>query len=174
MDEQRFRGQKSRLTAAAKSNCPDGGASLEAPTLCGAVFPAEGRAAVGIGGLPGGLAAPGFAATGGGVALGFAATGGGALPPELTGREFAGVISAESLAEPAGFFQGAAEPFEGTIPGKTATGLADTSAAIDLTDIATLGAAGVEDAVGADGGGLRDGGGGGGGGPRGALGAGSR
>lgn len=148
---------------------------MEAPALCGAVFPAEGRAAVGIGGFPGGLAAPGFAATGGGGAFGFAATGGGAFTPtELEGREFAGVISAESLVKPAGFFQGAAEPFEGIMPGKTATGLADTSAAIDLTVIATLGAAGVEDTVGTDGGGLRAGGGGGAGGPRGALGTSSR
>jgi hypothetical protein len=130
---------------------------------------------VGIGGLPGGLTAPGFAASGGGATFGFVATGGGGFAPsELEGREFAGVGSAESFAEPADFFQGVAEPFEGVRPGKTATGLADASAVTDLTVTVILGAAGVEDMAGADAGGLRAGGGGAAGGARGFLGTSSR
>lgn len=99
---------------------------------------------MGIGGLPGGLTAPGFEATGGGATFGFVATGGGGFAPsELEGREFAGVASSEPFAEPAGFFQGVAEPFEGVRPGKTATGLADASAVTDLAVTVILGAAGV-------------------------------
>ena len=131
--------------------------------------------AVGIGGLPGGLTAPGFVATGGGATLGFAATGGGGfVPSELEGREPAGVASPEWFAEPATFFHGVAEPFEGVRPGKTATGLADASAVTELTVTETLGAAGVEDTAGADGGSLRAGGGGAAGGARGFLGTSSR
>lgn len=132
-------------------------------------------AAVGIGGLPGGLIAPGFVATGGGATFGFVATGGGGFAPSaLEGREFAGVASAESLAETVSFFQGVAEPFEGVRPGKTATGLAFAPAVTDLTVTATFGAAGVEELPGANGGGLRAGGGGAAGGPRGFLGTSSR
>lgn len=109
-------------------------------------------------------------ATGGGATFGFVATGGGGFPPsELEGREFAGVAS----AEPVGFFQGVAEPFEGVRPGKTATGLALASAVTDFVTT-TLGAAGVEELVGADGGGLRASGGGAAGGARGFLGTSSR
>jgi len=130
---------------------------------------------VGIAGLPGGLTAPGFAATGGGVTFGFVATGGGGFAPsELKGRESVSVAPDEWFAEPAGFFQGVAEPFEGVRPGKTPTGLADASAVTDLTVTATFGAAGVEDTTGANGGGLRAGGGDAVGGARGFLGTSSR
>lgn len=131
---------------------------------------------MGIGGLPGGLTAPGFAATGGGATFGFGATGSdGFAPSELAGREFAGVTSVESFTEPAGFFQGVAEPFDGIRPGKTATGLADALAVTDLTATATLGIAGGEGLAVADGGRLRAGGGGGAvGGALGFLGANSR
>lgn len=93
---------------------------------------------MGIGGLGGGLPLLGFDATGGGAGLGLVATGGGGFTPnELEGRELAGVLLGDPLADAAGgFFQGAAEPFEGARPGKTATGLADTSAANDFTDMA--------------------------------------
>lgn len=117
---------------------------------------------MGIGGLPGGLTAPGFVAIGGRAPFGFVATGGGGFTPsELEDREFTGVAS----AEPAGFFQGVAEPLGGVRPGKTATGLALASAVTDLTVTATLGA---------DGGGLRAGVGGAAGGARGFLGTSSR
>ena len=139
------------------------------------MLPAAGLGAVGIGGLPGGLATPGFAATGGGATFGFVATGGGGFAPsELEGREVAGVTSAELFPEDPGFFQGVAEPFGGKRPGKTATGLADPSAATDLTATVTLAADGVEGATGADGGTLRAGGGGAAGGARGFLGTNSR
>lgn len=145
--------------------------------LCAAVLPAVGLDAVGTGGLPGagGLTAPGFAATGGGFTLGFVATGGGGFAPsELEGREFAGVVSAESVDTPAGFFQGVVEPCEGIRPGKTATGFADALAVIDLTVTETLGVVNVEDAAGIEGGGLRAGAGGAAGGARGFLGTSSR
>jgi len=143
--------------------------------LCAGMLPIGGRAAVGTGGLPGGLTAPGFVATGGGAGFGFVAIGGGGFAPsELEGREPAGVVSAESVAEFACLFHGVAEPFGGMRPGKTATGLADASATTDLTVTATLGAAGTEDTAGTEGGGLRAGGGGAAGGARGFLGTSSR
>jgi len=87
---------------------------------------AIGREAVGIGGFPG-FVALGLAARGGAVGFGLVATGGGGfLAKELDGREFAGEPSEEIV-----FFQGVAEPFPGTIPGKTETGLADASAVKD-------------------------------------------
>ena len=91
---------------------------------------AGGRDAVGTGGLPGTLGAPGFAPTGGGAGLGFEATGGGGacLPAnELPGLECAGVLSCEDPFDSAAgmfFFQGVADPFAGIIPGKTDTGFA--------------------------------------------------
>lgn len=90
-----------------------------------------------MGGLGGGLVPLGFDATGGGTGLGLVATGGGGFTPnELEGRELAGVVLDDPLADTAvGFFQGAAEPFDGARPGKTATGLADASAANDFTDM---------------------------------------
>ena len=136
---------------------------------------AGGLGAAGIGRLPGGLTVPGFAATGGGATFGLVATGGGGFAPsELEGREFAGVLPVDSLAKPAGFFQGVAEPFEGIMPGKTATGLADALAVTDDTVTATLGAAGGEGITGVDGGSLRAGGGGAAGGARGFWGTSSR
>lgn len=95
--------------------------------------------------------------------------GGGFAPSELEGREFAGVLFNDPLADAArGFFQGAAEPFEGARPGKTATGLAEASADTDFTEMVgavglKAGVVGVETAatVGAEGGGGRAGGGGG-------------
>lgn len=99
------------------------------------VAPADGRGAVGIGGFPGtfGPPGPGFAATGGG-GLGFEATGGGGLgAKELDGRELAGLESVDAPLLACGvFFHGAAEPFDGPIPGKTAMGFADASAVTDL------------------------------------------
>lgn len=130
---------------------------------------------MGIGGLPGGLTAPGFAATGGGATFGFVATGGGGFAPsELEGRELAGVGSPEPFAEPGGFFQGVADPFEGVRPGKTAIGLADAPAVTGLTVTGALGATDEEDVVGADGGGLRAGGSGAAGGAGNFLGTSSR
>jgi hypothetical protein len=121
---------------------------------------------VGIGGLVGSLPPVGFDATGGGEGLGFVATGGGGfVASELEGRELAGVLSSDPLAD-AAFFQGAAEPFEGARPGKTATGLADASADTDLTEMAGMIGFGVraevetaEATAGAGGGGGRGGGG---------------
>ena len=108
----------------------------------------------------------GFDATGGGAGLGLVATGGGGFAPsELDGREFVGVLFDDPLVEATiGFFQGAAEPFEGARPGKTATGLAEASAVTDFTEMdGTIGfeAEGVEAVAtaGAEGGGGRAGGG---------------
>lgn len=80
----------------------------------------------------------GFDATGGGTGLGLVATGGGDFTPnELEGRELGGVLLADPLTDTAaGFFQGAAEPFDGARPGKTATGLANASAVNDFADMA--------------------------------------
>jgi len=153
------------------------------PTAAGFVIFAFGTAvplggglgAVGIGGLPGGLVAPGFAATGGGITFGFVATGGGGLAfSALEGLELVGVVFAESLVGAAGFFQGVAEPLEGASPGKTATGLADASAITDLTAGVIFGAAAVASAAGVDGGRRRAGGGGAAGGALGFLGTSSR
>jgi hypothetical protein len=104
-----------------------GALSLE---IFGGAAPTPARGAVGTGGLGGGLPPLGFDATGGGTGLGLVATGGGGFTPnELEGRELAGVLLDDPLADTAaGFFQGTAEPFDGARPGKTATGLADASA----------------------------------------------
>jgi len=106
---------------------------------------------VGIGGLGDGLLPLGFDATGGGTGLGLGATGGGFTPNELEGRELAGVLLDDPLADTtADFFQGTAEPFDGARPGKTATGLADASAANDFTDmIETVGFEAEEVGIGA-------------------------
>ena len=88
---------------------------------------------------------------------------------ELVGRELVGVVSREDPLVPveAVFFQGAADPLEGIIPGKTATGLADGSAVTGLGNV--RGVAWVAEAVeeigaaGAAGGTRRPAGGGGGG-----------
>ena len=71
----------------------------------------------------------GLDATGGGAGFGLFAR-------ELPGREFAGVESLDESATAAVFFQGAAEPLAGIIPGNTETGLAFTSAARDFTGVA--------------------------------------
>lgn len=60
--------------------------------------------------------------------FGFAAMGGGTLAAELAGLEPAGVLFSEDAA---GFFQGAADPFPPPIPGNTAIGLAEASAATE-------------------------------------------
>lgn len=109
----------------------------------------------------------GFDAIGGGEGLGLVAIGGGCFAAnELDGREDAGVLFDDPVADPLiGFFQGAAEPLVGARPGKTATGLADTSAVTDFTEMTgTVGFevdAGVEvvATTGAEGGGGRAGGG---------------
>jgi len=95
----------------------------------GGTFEPPGLGADGIGGFPGALGAPGFAAMGGAGALGFDANGGGGLPPALGPRECAELF--ELLADTAGaFFHGVGPPFEAAIPGKTDTGFADEFAAI--------------------------------------------
>lgn len=96
--------------------------------------------------------------------------GGGALFSELFGRETAGLEPPESFPLACAFFQGAADPFAGFMPGNTETGFEDAFAASDLKD-AALGvgfgtATGVEEAaaaaLGGAGGLLPTGGGGGG------------
>jgi hypothetical protein len=156
--------------AAAKSICPAGAAAgLAAPPGRGGAADV-GRGAEGTGGFPGALGAPGFDATGGAGGFVLAATGGGALPNVLEGLEGAGELFSEAAFDveaAAGFFHGAAEPLAGAIPGNTDTGLAEASAARDLTGAFGVGAAtgfGVAAAAGADGGGLLPAGGGGGGG----------
>lgn len=98
----------------------------------GAGDTAGGLDAVGMGGLPGALGAPGLLATGGAGGLGLLATGGGGgLPARaLAGRELTGELSSEPLDADTVFFQGVAEPFAAAMPGKTDTGLAETSAEI--------------------------------------------
>jgi hypothetical protein len=146
------------LTAAAKSICPAGAAVGFVAAGFGGPLAAGGRGAVGTGGLPGILGA-GFAATGGAVGFGLAATGGGGLPArELPGRELAGDSEGEAEAGVV-FFQGAADPFAGTIPGNTETGFALTSAEID--DTATLAAEGIDLGTAGPGGDTLRGGGGG-------------
>lgn len=149
------------LTAAARSICPGAAGFGVTP---------PGRAVVGIDGFPptaGGFGgAPGFAPTGGG--FGLAATGGGGLlARELEGLEVAGVLSDEPLGAPGVFFHGVADPFDGAIPGKTETGLADESAAIGLIGAlaavgAGVGLSNIAGAAGVEEGGRRLGGGGGG------------
>ena len=60
--------------------------------------------------------------------FGFAAMGGGTLAAELAGLDDEGVL----LSEAAGFFQGVADPLPPPIPGTTAIGLAEESAATEL------------------------------------------
>jgi len=88
-----------------------------------------GFAAPGLAPAAGGLGAEGFAVTGG--ALGLEATGGTTLPLVGVTRSEASDTGVE------GFFHGAADPFEGTIPGNTAIGLAEASAVTEVG--ATLG-----------------------------------
>jgi len=146
----------SALTAAAKSNWPGAAPGLETVPF-GAGTLLVGRAAVGIGGLPGCLAT-GFTATGGGPGFGLLATGGGFTANELEGRELLGVVPAEPFTP--GFFHGAEDEFGGKTPGKTATGLAETSVTIDFDEVATFGVDVAVGAAGEEGGGRRAGGGG--------------
>jgi hypothetical protein len=88
------------------------------------------------------------------------------LARELEGLELAGVLSDEPLVAPGAFFHGVDDPFDGAIPGKTDTGLADESAATDLIGMLAAEGAGVgltvvEVVAAVDGGGRRFGGGGG-------------
>lgn len=147
----------SALTAAAKSNCPGGAPGLEAvPFGAGALL--AGRAAAGIGGLPGCLAT-GFTATGGGPGFGLLATGGGGFTAnELEGRELLGVVPVEPFTP--GLFHGVEDEFGGKTPGKTATGLAEASATIGFDEAVTFGAGVPVGAAGVEGGGRRAGGGG--------------
>jgi len=121
-----------QLTAAAKSNWPPAaGLTTAGRGGIAGPDPAFGLGAVGIGGLLGGLGTPGFAAIGGAEGFGLDAIGGGGLlAKELDGLELAG----ESSEADGAFFHGVADPLEGPIPGKTEIGLADASAAKDLTD----------------------------------------
>jgi len=78
--------------------------------------------------------------------------GGGGLPArELAGLELAGELSSEPLDAATVFFQGVAEPFAGVMPGKTDTGLAETSAEICFATIfdaaEETGAAGTAEAL---------------------------
>lgn len=133
-------------------------------------FATPGLGAVGTGGFApptaGGLGAPGLLVKGGGAGLGFEPTGGGGGFPasELPGRELAGVTWLDGAGD---FFHGVAEPFEGAIPGKTATGFADAFAVTGFGTI--LGAAGAAGAAGILGPPPPAGGGGGGGGGGGAA-----
>lgn len=121
------------LTAAARSICPpiiDG-----CPTFLGLLEgTGVGRTAAGMGGL----AVTGLPPTGGFGEAGFAATGGAGLGLEATGG---GALTLAGVSEVPDFFQGAADPLAGTIPGNTDTGFADASAATD--DARTFGAVGV-------------------------------
>lgn len=119
-------------SAADKSNCPTALAGLVVGRGADAGA-ALGLGAAGIGGLPGTFGAPGFAASGGGFGL----TGPGGLEPsELEGFEGgAGMLGATGV-----FFHGVADPFDGPMPGNTATGLSNVSGGIGLT--CGLGAAG--------------------------------
>ena len=94
--------------------------------------------------------------------MGFAASGGfGAAA--LAGLDVGGVLSFDpAVAADAVRFHGAAEPFAAAIPGNTATGFADGSAATDLSP--TFGAAAAAAAGGGAGVGRLPAGGGGGGG----------
>lgn len=124
-------GQKANtllLTAAARSTCPGavGGLTADPPCLGGAA--GVGLGAIGIGGFPPTFGArEGLAPTiGGAGGLGLLDIGGGTLPTEtLKGLEF----SCDSSVV---FFQGAAVPFAGLIPGKTETGLAKASETVEV------------------------------------------
>ena len=160
-----------RRTAAARSICPPGAAGLATPLTFGAGGAAGGLDAVGTGGFPGALGAPGLLPIGGAGGFGLLATGGGGGFParELPGRELAGVLSLDDpfVAVDRFFFQGVAEPFAAAIPGNTATGFAWISAAMDLGMIfaaEATGAGGTTEARFAPAPGPGGGGGGGGGG----------
>jgi hypothetical protein len=138
---------KKKLTAAAKSICPGAVIGLATPPPRGAdAPPGLGLGTFGIGGLP----PVGFAAVGGpGFGL-VAIGGGGLLAKELDGLELICVVSDGPFEVLAFFFHGVVDPLEGPIPGKTETGLADTSAATDdkgavddEVDLATLGGGGI-------------------------------
>jgi len=135
-----------------------------------------GLVAVGTGGRPGGFGGAGLEATGGGGAGFFptgGAGGGGFAPTALVGLEVAGVVPADTFSV---FFQGAAVPLGGAIPGNTDTGFAEASAVRDCTGIlgccCTCGAVGFGATAGAAGGarGRRGAGGGAGGGAGAAFG----
>ena len=144
------------LTAAAKSICPGPEGLGCSPWGGTTLLLAFGLDAVGTGGFPGIFGATGFAAKGG-PGFGFVAIGGPGLSArEVEGLEFAGVDSADALEAAGAFFQGVADPLEGTIPGNTETGLAEESAITGMVD-----ALGVLEATGALGIGRRFGGGGG-------------
>jgi hypothetical protein len=120
------------LTAADRSNCPTTGRAAGVVGF--------GLDAVGIGGCPtffGGGGGAGLTATEG---FGLVAIGGpgGLISSELEGRE----VGAEALEATGAFFHGVADPFEGPMPGKTATGLLDTSADTELVTFGGIGAAG--------------------------------
>jgi hypothetical protein len=97
------------------------------------------------------MGGPGF----GLVAIG----GGGLLARELDGLELVSDGPFEVLAS---FFHGVVDPLEGPIPGKTETGLADTSAVTDVKGVenagldelalATLGGGGIGRRLGGGGG----------------------
>lgn len=125
---------------------------------------------MGTGGLAPTFGAPGLLATGGGVGFGFVDNGGAFGAVELAG---AGTWADPFVDVDDVFFHGAAEPLEGAIPGKTATGLAEGSATIDFTAAFADGATGAVGA-GAIEGGRRFAGSGGGGGAGVALGTNSR
>ena len=113
---------------------------MDTPPALGFGAAAGGLEAAGTGGFAptfGGAAAPGFAANGGGPGFGFGAGGGALDTRELVGRELVGVVSCEDPFVPvdAVFFHGAADPFAGIIPGKTATGFADGSAVTGLANV---------------------------------------
>jgi hypothetical protein len=142
-----------KLTTAARSICPAGVAGFEAAPGLEAAGAAGGRGADGTGGLPGGFVTPGLAPTGGGAALGFIPTGGGGGFPasELVGLELAAAGSDDEPFVAAVFFHAVADPLPAIMPGNTATGLADASAATDFAstfdtegrvDVGAAGAAG--------------------------------
>lgn len=165
------------LTAAARSNCPPGAAGFANPPALGFGAPPPGLDATGTGGLPPTLGGTlGLLATGGGgPGLGFGAGGGGFDAIELVGLELTGVLSVDeplALEDNAAcvFFQGAADPLAGIIPGNTATGFAEGSATTDFVAGFTAGAAATAGAAGAAGGRRAAGGGGGGGGAGAAFG----
>lgn len=101
-----------------------------------------------------GAGGAGLAPTGG---FGLVASGGpgGLISSELEGRE-TGAEAADAVGV---FFHGVADPFEGPMPGNTATGLLEASADIELTkDFGAAGAAGRLGGGGGDGAGVALGG----------------
>jgi len=137
-------------SAAARSICPT--PPTLAPPATGGLGGAAGAPPfVGRGPGAGGLAAiaglgmPGFTATGG-FGPGFGASAGAGLGAALT----------LDVSGAAGFFHGVAPPCPAAIPGKTAIGLAFTSATTDVACTTDLGfGAGTDAATGVVGGGRR-------------------